>query len=341
MTYQEILENARKRMAPRCRACAECNGIACKGILPGPAGKGSSRTFQRNFAYLAERVKLEMDVMGGEQQQDLTIALFGKTFAAPIFAAPIGLIPYTYTPDMTDRRYCDAVMAGTKAAGTLAFGGGGPKAENFYEPLAAIRENGGWGIPTLKPWAVEIVKERLKEAEAAKPLAFAMDIDSAGLPHAGLANPPMLLKTEDELREIAQATKLPFLIKGIMTAEAAKKAARTGAYGIVVSNHGGRVMDDGLSTAEVLPEIRAAVGDQKLKIFVDGGIRSGDDVFKMLALGADAVLIGRPYVVAAYGGGAEGVRIYTEKLKAELKDAMRMTNCRTLADITREKIRLV
>lgn len=340
MTYQEILENARKRMAPRCRVCPECNGIACRGILPGPAGKGSSRTFQRNFAWLAEHIKLEMDVTGGNAERDMTIELFGKTFAAPIFAAPMGLIPYAYTEDMTDRLYCDAVMAGTKAAGTLAFGGGGPRAENFYEPLEAIRENGGWGIPTLKPWAVEIVKERLKEAEAAKPLAFAMDIDSAGLPHAGLANPPMLLKTEEELREIAQATKLPFLIKGIMTAEAAKKAARTGAYGIVVSNHGGRVMDHGLSTAEVLPEIAAAVGEQ-VKIFVDGGVRSGDDVFKMLALGADAVLIGRPYVIAAYGGGAEGVRIYTEKLKAELQDAMTMTNCRTLADITREKIRLV
>ena len=167
-----------------------------------------------------------------------------------------------------------------------------------------------------------------------------MDIDSAGLPHAGLANPPMMLKTEGELKEIAEATELPFIVKGIMTAEAAQKAVRAGAYAIVVSNHGGRVMDHGLSTAEVLPEIREAVGNS-VKVFVDGGIRSGDDVFKMLALGADAVLIGRPYVIAAFGGGAEGVRLYTEKLKAELKDSMTMTNCGSLADITREKIRII
>jgi len=99
-------------------------------------------------------------------------------------------------------------------------------------------------------------------------------------------------------------------------------------------------MDHGLSTAEVLPEIRAAVGADT-KIFVDGGVRTGDDVFKMLALGADAVLIGRPYVIAAYGGGAEGVQLYTEKLKAELKDAMTMTSCKSLQEITRDKIRLV
>ena len=232
------------------------------------------------------------------------------------------------------------MILGAKAAGILAFGGGGPKAENFYEPLEAIRENGGWGIPTLKPWAVDVVKKRLKEVEAVHPFAFAMDIDSAGLPHAGLANPPMLLKTEEELREIAAATDLPFIVKGIMTAEAAQKAVRAGAYAIVVSNHGGRVMDHGLSTAEVLPEIRAVVGTDT-KIFVDGGVRTGDDVFKMLALGADAVLIGRPYVIAAYGGGAEGVQLYTEKLKAELKDAMTMTSCKSLQEITRDKIRLV
>lgn len=83
-----------------------------------------------------------------------------------------------------------------------------------------------------------------------------------------------------------------------MTAEAAQKALRAGAYAIVVSNHGGRVMDYGLSTAEVLPEIRAAVG-------------------------------------------AEGVQLYTEKLKAELKDAMTMTSCKSLQEITRDKIRLV
>lgn len=71
MTYQEVLENARKRMAPRCRVCPECNGIACKGVMPGPAGKGASRTFQRNVAWLGEHVKLEMDVTGGNQERNM------------------------------------------------------------------------------------------------------------------------------------------------------------------------------------------------------------------------------------------------------------------------------
>ena len=80
-------------------------------------------------------------------------------------------------------------------------------------------------------------------------------------------------------------------------------------------------------------------GPTRMKIFVDGGIRSGIDVFKALALGADAVLIARPYVVAAYGGGKEGIAVYTEKIGAELADAMEMCGAATLADITRDMVR--
>jgi len=95
----------------------------------------------------------------------------------------------------------------------------------------------------------------------------------------------------------------------------------------------------GVADETMLPEIRAAVGD-RLKIFVDGGVRSGADVFKCLALGADAVLIGRPYVIAAHGGGTEGVELYTRRIMAELREAMMMTDCRTLSDITEKKIRM-
>lgn len=341
MNYQQVLENAREKMAPRCRVCPECNGIACRGMVPGPGGKGAGRTFQRNFSYLAEHVFLEMDVLQGEKKCDTSRELFGQTFAAPVLVAPIGLVQYNYTDAMTERQYCDAVTLGAKKAGIAAFGGGGLQPEHFYAPLHAIRDAGGWGIPTLKPWTMDVVLQRLRETKECRPLAFAMDIDSAGLPHAGMSALQMQMKTEKDLAIIAKATELPFIVKGIMTAEAARKAINAGAYAIVVSNHGGRVMDNGASTAEVLPEICAAVGKQKGKIFVDGGIRTGGDIFKMLALGADAVLIGRPYAIAAFGGGAEGVRLYTEKLIGELRDAMTMTGCENLQDITREKIRIV
>ena len=105
-----------------------------------------------------------------------------------------------------------------------------------------------------------------------------------------------------------------------------------GASAIVVSNHGGRVLDQCPATAEVLSDIASEVGGD-VKVLVDGGIRSGVDIFKALALGADGVLIARPYVTAVYGGAAEGVALYTEKLGAELADTMKMCGTPSLEDI--------
>ena len=168
-------------------------------------------------------------------------------------------------------------------------------------------------------------------------MAIAMDIDSAGLPILNIAGRPGRAKSEAELAELISSTDLPYILKGIMTPESAEKARRCGAYGIVVSNHGGRVLDDTPAPIEVLPEIRQAAGPD-LKIFTDGAVRTGMDVFKAIALGADAVLIGRPYVVAAYGGDREGIRIYTQKIVNELKDTMKMTGCLRLSDITEDKV---
>jgi len=90
----------------------------------------------------------------------------------------------------------------------------------------------------------------------------------------------------------------------------------------------------------VLPEIADAVGD-RVKILVDGGIRSGTDIFRALALGADAVMICRPFLISYYGGGTEGIVAYVEKLRAELTDAMYMCGARSLGDITRDMVRTV
>ena len=90
----------------------------------------------------------------------------------------------------------------------------------------------------------------------------------------------------------------------------------------------------------MIADIRKAVGPE-MKVFADGGVRSGEDVFKMLALGADAVGIGRPYVVAVYGGAEDGANIYTQKIYWELQNIMRLTNCRNLSEITADKLILL
>lgn len=337
MTYQEVLVQARERLAPRCKVCGECNGLGCRGVIPGPGAKGSARTFLRNFSYLADKVRIHMDVLAPEAARDCSLRLFGKDFAAPVFCAPIGMVAFNYANSMNEKNYAQAVVEGTKAAGTAAFTGGGLVDECFFEPLEVIRQNDGWGIPTLKPWSMELLQERVAIMEKSSPFAFAMDIDSAGLAHASASNHKMSAKSADHIQRIVSFTQIPFIVKGIMTPASAKKAIEAGAAAIVVSNHGGRVLDYGPASTEVLPSIRAAVGKSAI-IFVDGGIRTGADLFKIRALGADAALIGRPYAIAAYGGGSEGVKLYTQKLIQELRDTMTMTSCASLAGITRDKI---
>ena len=169
----------------------------------------------------------------------------------------------------------------------------------------------------------------------------AMDVDAAGLPFLKNMTPPAGRKSVAQLREIVDSCEgLPFIVKGIITVKGARKAVEAGASAIVVSNHGGRVLDQCPATAEVLPEIVEAIKGSGVKILVDGGIRSGIDVFKALALGADGVLIARPFVVSVYGGGKEGVKLYLDKIRAELEDAMSMCGAKRISEISREMVRI-
>ena len=142
----------------------------------------------------------------------------------------------------------------------------------------------------------------------------------------------------EELGEIVRMAGKPFIVKGVMTVKGALDAKAAGASAIIVSNHGGRALADVPGTAEVLPEIAAAVKGET-RIIVDGGIRHGVDIVKAIAMGADAVLICRPFAVAWFGGGAAGVRFYIDNLKRELSEAMYMVGARKIADLCPEMIR--
>ena len=336
MTYEEILANARTCMGPYCKSCPVCNGQACKNQIPGPGAKGSGTGFIRNYQKWQE-LCVNMDTICENKPVDTKLSLFGKTFDLPVFAAPVGAMQMHYGDKYDDLTYNDILVSGCAEAGIAAFTGDGMDAAVVEGAVKAIAKNHGFGVPTIKPWNMELIQEKMALANTADPFAIAMDIDAAGLPFLKNMNPPAGSKTVDQLKQIAAWAGKPFILKGIMTVKGAKKALEAGASGIVVSNHGGRVLDQCPATAEVLPAIVDAVGD-KMTIFVDGGIRTGMDVFKALALGADAVLIARPFVNMVYGGGAEGIQVYVNKLKAELSDAMAMCGAHSLADINRGMI---
>ena len=336
MTYQEVLEQARGAMGPYCKACPVCNGLACRNTVPGPGAKGIGTGFIRNYQKWQE-LCVNMDTICENKPVDTSFTLFGRTVDLPVFAAPVGAMTLHYGDKYNDLAYNDILVAACAEAGIAAFTGDGTDPAVMEGAAAAIAKNGGCGVPTVKPWNLETIRQKMDLVKAADPFAIAMDIDAAGLPFLKNMTPPAGSKTVEELREIVAMAEKPFIVKGIMTVAGAEKAVEAGAAGIVVSNHGGRVLGQTRATADVLPDIAKAVGG-KCVVFVDGGIRTGVDVFKALALGADAVLVGRPFVPAVYGGEAEGAKLLFAKLKAELVDTMTMCGAHTLDEITEEKV---
>ena len=301
MDYNEVLETARTKIGTKCKACPICNGVACRNTMPGPGAKGIGDTAIRNYQKWQE-IRVNMDTICEKKQIDTGLELFGKHFSYPFFAGPVGAIAMHYSNAYSDVTYNEVLVSACAENGIAAFTGDGLDSSVMAAATQAIKAVDGQGIPTVKPWNLETIKEKLALVKESGAFAVAMDIDAAGLPFLQNMMPP------------------------------------AGAQAIIVSNHGGRVLDQCAATAEVLPEIAAAVGG-KMRIIVDGGIRSGVDIFKALALGADAVVIARPFVTAVFGGGKEGVKVYIEKLAAELKDTMAMCGAFTLKEITSEMVR--
>lgn len=337
MTYQEILDRSREQIGPYCKSCKICNGLTCKNTIPGPGAKGLGTGFIRNYQKWQE-LCVNMDTICENGPADTTFDFFGHRLVLPVMAGPVGAMQLHYGDRYNDMEYNDLLVSACAKAGILAFTGDGTNPAVMEGASKAIAANHGAGVTTVKPWNKEEVFRKLDMAKASGAWAIAMDIDAAGLPFLKNLTPPAGSKTVEELKEIADYAQVPFILKGIMTVRGAEKAVKAGAKAIVVSNHGGRVLDQCPATVEVLPEIVEAVG-KDVMVLVDGGIRTGMDVFKALALGAKGVLIARPFVNMVYGGGLEGPAALVAKLKAELEDTMLMCGAHSLAEIDRSMVR--
>lgn len=339
MNYNEVLNEARTCMGPYCKACPVCNGKACKNQIPGPGSKGVGDTAIRNYDKWQE-IRVNMDTLTQNRPVDTSMELFGQKFKYPFFAGPVGAVKMHYSDKYDDLSYNNVLVDACAKAGIAAFTGDGIDANVMVAATKAIKAAGGMGVPTVKPWNLDTIREKMEMVKEAGAFAVAMDVDAAGLPFLKNMNPPAGSKTVEELREISEMTQVPFIVKGIMTKKAALKAKEAGAAAIVVSNHGGRVLDQCPATAEVLEGIADAVG-KDMKIFVDGGIRTGTDVFKALALGADGIIIARPFVAAVYGAGADGVQSYVDKIGSELADTMAMCGAYSLDEITKDMVSIL
>ncbi len=259
---------------------------------------------------------------------DTRLELYGETFATPVMTAAL-----SHLKGRGGEGDGMVQMAeGAKMAGAVNWAGMGEISQ--FEAIAAT---GARSIKIIKPYADEkLVLSRLERAEAAGALAVGMDLDHSfganGQPDFVLGY-TMRPRTMREIEGYVKRTRLPFIVKGVLSAVDAQKCLDAGVRGIVVSHHHG-ILPSAVPPLLVLPEIVRVVGG-RIPIFVDCGVMNGMDVFKALALGATAVSVGRPVMNAVLENGAQGAADLLGEITAELAGAMARTASPDLRHIDR------
>lgn len=348
LTLEEIRQKAREKLkkAKVCMVYKDCDGHStrfCQGQHYGRSlgfgGIGSGASFHNNWIAL-KKIKLKMKIIDTHYEPNTELDFFGKKLSMPIMGASVtGVNSFGGEEVISEFDFCRVTVQGCKDAGTIGWRGDTYTytVENDYG-IEAIQEAGGWGVKIIKPRDQKEILRFFDRAVDINATAVGVDTDGCGSYMMKIHNKPVFRKTSKDIKELIEATNLPVIIKGIMSVEDAVTAADAGASGIVVSNHGGRVLDHTPGTADVLSEIAEATSTYNILVLIDGGIRTGYDVLKMLALGADGVLIGRDIVRAAVGGGSKGVKLQMDYLKQTLGKAMLMTGCSSLSEINSDII---
>ncbi len=337
-SLEQVRDLARKKLKGICAAYPSCDGNYDKicqreayGKPIGLGGAGQGHSFRANTQALAQ-VQFNMSVIGDHFEPDTSCSFLGLDLELPVLASSTAGAQ-KYNDAMDETQFCTSVLKGSKEAGTIGLRGDTWfYTQKDHPSLNAMQACDGYGIPIFKPRSQDVLKSLIEQAEKLNCKAVGVDLDGCGSTIMAAHGQPVFKKSVKDIQELVEFTKLPFIAKGVMLPDEAQKCADAGVRVIAVSNHGGRVLDSTPGVATMLPLIRKKLGDN-ITITADGGIRTGYDVLKMLALGADAVFLGRDIIRAAVGAGSLGVKLHIEHIKKSLKKAMFMTGTKNIKTI--------
>lgn len=256
----------------------------------------------------------------------LAISLYGKTFETPIMTPA-----FSHLPVYGEGRKNGLVEYAEAAKALGAVNWIGMCENDAYEEVAAV---GAETVRIIKPYAdLDKIRDQIRFAEEHGALAVGIDIDHS-FSSAGKADlvvgETMTCLSAEQIADFVSSTRLPFILKGVLSSRDARLALDAGCRGIVVSHHHGR-LPYAVAPVTVLPSIKKEVGDG-LKIFVDCSVDRGADAFKALALGADAVSVGRAMWPVLQEGGVRGLCDFIEKMNDELRMCLAFTACRKPSD---------
>jgi NAD(P)H-dependent flavin oxidoreductase YrpB (nitropropane dioxygenase family) len=301
------------------------------GSSIGLGGAGQTKTFEANY-YALHQYRLKMRVIKAHHEPEMSISIFGKELTIPVMGAALSGVKYSLNDVVSEEAFYWGLLKGAQDCGSIGMVGNSPASPDELG-VTIVGENDGWGIPIFKPHSQERLIQLFQLADELDVIGIGVDLDGAGSMFWTDSENKLYRKSEKDLQELVDCTGKPVIFKGIMSVEDAVKVVDSGASACYVSNHGGRVLDCGQGVVEVLPDIAKEISG-KIRILADGAVRTGFDVLKILALGADIVLMGRPLAMMSVAGGDAAVKMYLEYVKQDISRAMILTGCDNLKDAT-------
>ena len=347
---------------------ADYERLAAERLEPGPlgyfaGGAGDERTLRDNVeAFGRWRLRPRMLVDVSEPSAATTI--LGGDVSMPVLVAPVAIQRMAHADGeagmaraaaAVGTAMCVSSFSTTAPRDVAAAAPGAPRWLQLYcfrddgvtRALVEEAEEHGYGAIAV---TVDAPYAGRRERDLRTGFVVPEDITVPALAQAAGADRPMTIfeafglldpsLSWRDLERLVASSPLPVLVKGVLTAEDARLAIEHGAAGVVVSNHGGRQVDGVAASIDALPEIAEEVGDGG-DVYMDGGVRRGTDVLVALALGARAVLVGRPALWGLVCGGEEGARSVLELLREEVALALALCGCASPGDVTREHVQRV